>query len=446
MTTLEKSSIVDPFGGGNFGFDLFTNAVDHTASTEISNTVSNVINSSITQNVDNDLNLSIINVVTTTINKSLGIESVDEVLPTLEIGDNLIDSIVNSVVIQINESLVTTNTEGNLNKSIIDLVTKTINSQLSTITGSEEFNGDLITSIVSSVTTTINNSIANNEDSTINQSIVNVVTDTINNALGDIVEEDDLDLIDSITNAVSTKIVYNINNNIDSEINQGISSVAQSTINNAIDDVTVEIFEDTIRIKDDGVSNLKLLNSSIDLISSDGILVTNSHVNLGETIEINLDDTVIRTFGNQTKDTGTIRLLDDTNSASSSSGCMILDGGLGIKKDVHCDGDISGLNFNATSDKRLKTNIKDLKNSLHIIEKIDCCSYKWKKSKVKNCNNKLTYGVIAQQLEEIGLEHVVNNDGEYKSVNYLQLIPLLINSVKELNCEVNKLKTIIKTK
>ena len=41
------------------------------------------------------------------------------------------------------------------------------------------------------------------------------------------------------------------------------------------------------------------------------------------------------------------------------------------------------------------------------------------------------YGVIAQQLEEIGLNNMVSGT-EQKSVNYLQLIPLIIEAIKKL--------------
>jgi len=46
-------------------------------------------------------------------------------------------------------------------------------------------------------------------------------------------------------------------------------------------------------------------------------------------------------------------------------------------------------------------------------------------------------GVIAQQLEAVG--EIVTN-GEHKSVNYLALIPLLIEAVKELaNADRNRI-------
>ena len=49
-------------------------------------------------------------------------------------------------------------------------------------------------------------------------------------------------------------------------------------------------------------------------------------------------------------------------------------------------------------------------------------------------------GVIAQEIEEVLPEIVATRDNGYKAVYYEKLIPLLIESVKELKAEVDELK------
>jgi len=59
-------------------------------------------------------------------------------------------------------------------------------------------------------------------------------------------------------------------------------------------------------------------------------------------------------------------------------------------------------------------------------------SFDWKE------NGKSSYGVIAQELEDI-LPELVKN-GEVKSVNYNGIIGVLIEAIKELKAEIEDLK------
>ena len=82
----------------------------------------------------------------------------------------------------------------------------------------------------------------------------------------------------------------------------------------------------------------------------------------------------------------------------------------------------------------MKTKIEYLDLGLNTIDKVNC--YKYKK------DDKEQIGVIAQELmNNKDLSNLVKKgrDG-FLSVNYIQLIPILINSVKELKKEVEYLK------
>ena len=95
-------------------------------------------------------------------------------------------------------------------------------------------------------------------------------------------------------------------------------------------------------------------------------------------------------------------------------------------------GECSATAFNATSDVRYKTNIEQLSDPLAQLKKIEGYSYNWKKDFI-GYSDKLQYGVLAQQLETAGLQHLVAGTENSKAVNYIGLIPLLIEAVKELS-------------
>lgn len=57
---------------------------------------------------------------------------------------------------------------------------------------------------------------------------------------------------------------------------------------------------------------------------------------------------------------------------------------------------------------------------------------------------KTHFGLIAQDLQNVYPELVYENDNGYLSVNYIELIPILMQSIKELNTKVEQQNTIIR--
>jgi len=110
-----------------------------------------------------------------------------------------------------------------------------------------------------------------------------------------------------------------------------------------------------------------------------------------------------------------------------------------IPKDLYVVGSI----YNP-SDITLKENISDLtKDFCEDILKIKPKKYNFINDENKNEH----YGIIAQELEEIfpklvkniSIEDSENNTTQIKSVNYLELIPIMIAQIKDMQNEIDKL-------
>ncbi len=94
--------------------------------------------------------------------------------------------------------------------------------------------------------------------------------------------------------------------------------------------------------------------------------------------------------------------------------------------------------FDALSDINYKKNIKTVENGLDKIISLRGVSYDWKQS------DRPSYGVIAQELEEVLPELVHGGSGnDPKTVNYNGIIGVMIESIKELKQEVETLKKLI---
>jgi hypothetical protein len=109
---------------------------------------------------------------------------------------------------------------------------------------------------------------------------------------------------------------------------------------------------------------------------------------------------------------------------------------------IDATGTITAVTLTQTSDRTLKTNIQPLSNSLANTLKLRGVSYNWiDKSK----SQKEQIGLIAQEVETVYPEFVHTNEQGIKSVNYAQLVAVLIESIKELNASIEKLQTENKT-
>jgi hypothetical protein len=99
----------------------------------------------------------------------------------------------------------------------------------------------------------------------------------------------------------------------------------------------------------------------------------------------------------------------------------------------------------ATSDKRLKENIKPINNALCKIIGVSGNTFDWKElstEEVKTIHGNVgkDVGVIAQEIEDVLPEAVTTRENGYKAVNYEKIIPLLIEAIKDQQRQIDELK------
>lgn len=96
-----------------------------------------------------------------------------------------------------------------------------------------------------------------------------------------------------------------------------------------------------------------------------------------------------------------------------------------------------------SSDERLKTDVNVIDDALDKILKLHGITYKWDKSLDfnKNASDKTQYGVLAQEIEKVMPDLVSEGNGGYKVVNYIGIIPVLIEAVKSQQQEIDSLKS-----
>ena len=103
-----------------------------------------------------------------------------------------------------------------------------------------------------------------------------------------------------------------------------------------------------------------------------------------------------------------------------------------IANDLYVTGSI----FN-TSDLKLKDDIVSIKiDKTNELFNLNPVSFRFKSDSKK----KIHYGFIAQEIEKIYPELVGNNDLGHKSVNYTEMIPLLLSKMKMMQHEIDELK------
>ena len=131
------------------------------------------------------------------------------------------------------------------------------------------------------------------------------------------------------------------------------------------------------------------------------------------------------TFGGVEDVSGSLRINSGTSTALTFSGVNATFAGTLASGAITSSGDVT-----AFSDMNLKSDIRTIPNALDKVSDMRGVYF--------TKDGEAGTGVIAQEIENI-LPEVVK-DGEYKSVAYGNMVGILIEAIKELKAEVEKLK------
>ena len=102
---------------------------------------------------------------------------------------------------------------------------------------------------------------------------------------------------------------------------------------------------------------------------------------------------------------------------------------------IETSGDIVAF---GSSDRNLKDNIQPIENPLEKMKEIGGYSFVWN-------DNQSVYegkdiGVIAQEIQSVLPEIVATRDNGYLGVKYEKIVPLLIESIKELQKKIEHIE------
>ena len=168
----------------------------------------------------------------------------------------------------------------------------------------------------------------------------------------------------------------------------------------------------------------------------------------------------------------TLTLAGITSATSTASGALQVRGGVGVGGSMYLQGYLQVGYVNTTgystgtngeiratneitayysSDLNLKENIQLIEQPLTLINQIRGVYFDWKDSFINYRGGEDGYfvrkhdvGVIAQEIEKVLPEIVATRPDGFKAVKYEKIVPLLIESIKELYKEIENLKKQIK--
>jgi hypothetical protein len=118
---------------------------------------------------------------------------------------------------------------------------------------------------------------------------------------------------------------------------------------------------------------------------------------------------------------------------------------LSVQGDVSSDGDFYSMGFDIGSDERLKTNIQPLdNNALSKILQLNSRTFEYDKAINPSAPKGEQIGYIAQELNGVFPE-LVAKGGKYYAVNYIGLIPVITQAMKEQQTTIDSLRSQLNT-
>lgn len=134
--------------------------------------------------------------------------------------------------------------------------------------------------------------------------------------------------------------------------------------------------------------------------------------------------------------------LSVTSTCTKTSNNTCIGGTLNVCGNTAVDGCITAtadIIAYSTSDKKFKDNLNKICNTKNIVNGLNGYSFEWNEQSGREGKD---LGLIAQDVKEVLPEIVHTRDDGSLAVDYLKIIPVLVEEVKRLSAEVEQLKSI----
>ncbi len=95
-----------------------------------------------------------------------------------------------------------------------------------------------------------------------------------------------------------------------------------------------------------------------------------------------------------------------------------------------------------SSDERFKTDIRTIESGLDIVQQLRGVTYSYHRETFpeRNFAEGMSYGFIAQELQEVLPEAVMADEDGYLGVNYDAVIPVLVNAIQDQQAQIDALQ------
>ena len=204
-------------------------------------------------------------------------------------------------------------------------------------------------------------------------------------------------------------------------------------------------FGNQIGTATDKINEINLANNGCILF--DGKICFNDHTFMYDNGNIDMiTGNLTLLTGNINILTGTLHvggttILDDkltVNAETEITGDMTFTGTITLSGDITMTGDIVANSIETFSDEKFKTNIKTLNNNvIDKVRNLNPVTYNWNRKDFPNFPESQEIGLIAQELQE-HFPELVHNKGEYLTVSYDKLCPILIKCIQNLDSRLLK--------
>ena len=143
-----------------------------------------------------------------------------------------------------------------------------------------------------------------------------------------------------------------------------------------------------------------------------------------------IDPAFVPTTGNSNIQ-GIKTFTSTTQANNKDTGAVIIQGGLGVEKNIYAGGEVGGAN---SSDKRLKKNISQFHDPLIMVRHMSGCEFMYENPENERQEGQ-QYGLIAQEVQAILPELISENEDGFLSIKTggHELIALLVASINALN-------------